>query len=398
MKLFSIVAATIYIPIYKAQRLPFLHIFTNIISCLFKAAILTGVKWYFTEDMIYISLMICNVEHIFMLLLVRCMGFLEKYLARYSVYFKVRWFGFCCFYCWVVWVVCKFWTLTTLIWSACKYLLPFSKLSFHLDDGFICCAEGYKVDVVYIYSYLLLLPLFAVLNKKIHYQNWCQPHQLCFTLGVFQFQNLHSVWFFCMQFSSIHNTIWEVFPIAYSYPHSRFIVHKTWICFWALYSVPVIYVPFLGATTMPLWLWHCCPASHVWLFATPWTAAGQTSLPFTVSQSLPRPMSVESVMPPTISSSVVPFSCLQSCPASGYFSMSQLFASGGRSIRASVSASVPSMNIQGWFPLGLTGLISLLSKGLSRVFSSPTVWRHQFDTQPFLWSNSHIHTWLLEKP
>ena len=57
------------------------------------------------------------------------------------------------------------------------------------------------------------------------------------------------------------------------------------------------------------------------------------------------------------------------------------------------------MNIQGWFPLGLTGLISLLSKGLSRVFFSTTVWKHQFSsTQPYLWSNSHIHTWLLEKP
>ena len=100
----------------------------------------------------------------------------------------------------------------------------------------------------------------------------------------------------------------------------------------------------------------------------------------------------------TISSSVTPFSsCLQSFPASGSFRVSLLFASGGQSIGA--SASVLPMNIQDRFPLGLTGLISLLSKGLSRVFSSTTVWKHQFfSAQPSLWSNSHIHTWLLEKP
>ena len=102
----------------------------------------------------------------------------------------------------------------------------------------------------------------------------------------------------------------------------------------------------------------------------------------------------------TISSSVVPFSsCLQSLPASGFFQMSQFFESGGQSIRASASASVLPMNIQDWFPLGLTGWISLLSKGLSRVFSNTTVQKHQFfGTQLSLQSNSHIHTWLLEKP
>ena len=100
---------------------------------------------------------------------------------------------------------------------------------------------------------------------------------------------------------------------------------------------------------------------------------------------------------PTISSSVAPFSsCLQSFPASGSFPMCWLFASGGESIRA--SASVLPVSIQGWFPLGLTGLISLLSKGLSRVFSSTTVWKHQFfGTQPSLWSNCHTRTWLLGK-
>ena len=101
---------------------------------------------------------------------------------------------------------------------------------------------------------------------------------------------------------------------------------------------------------------------------------------------------------PTISSSVAPFSsCLQSFPESGSFSMSWLFASSGQSIGA--LASVLLMNIKDWFPLGLTGLISLQSKGLSRVFSSVTIQKHQFfGTQPSLWSNSHIRTWLLEKP
>ena len=103
---------------------------------------------------------------------------------------------------------------------------------------------------------------------------------------------------------------------------------------------------------------------------------------------------------PTISFSVVPFSsCLQSFPASGCFLMSRLFSSGGQSIGASTSTSVLLMNFQDWFPLGLTGLISLQSKGLSNVFSSTTAQKHQFfGIQPSIWSNSHIHTWLLEKP
>ena len=103
---------------------------------------------------------------------------------------------------------------------------------------------------------------------------------------------------------------------------------------------------------------------------------------------------------PNISFSIVPFSShLQSFPASGSFQMSQFFASGGQSIEVSASASVLPMNIQDWFPLGLTGLIPLLLKGLSRVFSKLTVQKHQFfGTQLSLRSKSHIYTWLLEKP
>ena len=99
-------------------------------------------------------------------------------------------------------------------------------------------------------------------------------------------------------------------------------------------------------------------------------------------------------------SSVASFSsCPQSFPVTGSFPMSWLFASGGWSMRASASATVLPIHIQGRFPLGLTDFISWQSKGLSRVFCSTTIWKHQFfSAQPFLWSNSHIHTWLLEKP
>ena len=124
--------------------------------------------------------------------------------------------------------------------------------------------------------------------------------------------------------------------------------------------------------------------SHVWLFATPWTAALQASLSFTITHSLLKFMSIEFSDAIQPSRPLITFSfCLQSLPASGSFPMIQLFASGGQSIGVSASASVLPMNVQGWFLLGLTGMI-LQSKGLWRVFSSTTVWRHQFfSTQPF---------------
>ena len=103
---------------------------------------------------------------------------------------------------------------------------------------------------------------------------------------------------------------------------------------------------------------------------------------------------------PAISSSVVPFSFhLQSFPESGSFQISQFFKSGGKIIGVSASASVLPMNIQDWSPLGWTGWISLQSKGLSRVFSNTAAQKYQFfGAQLSLWSNSHIHTWPLEKP
>ena len=113
--------------------------------------------------------------------------------------------------------------------------------------------------------------------------------------------------------------------------------------------------------------------SRVQLFATPWTAARQVSLSFTISQSLLKLMSIESVIPSNHLFFCHPlFLLLSIFPASGSFLMSQLFASGGQSIGASASAPVLPINIHDWLPLGLTGLISLQSKGLTSVFSNTT--------------------------
>jgi len=138
--------------------------------------------------------------------------------------------------------------------------------------------------------------------------------------------------------------------------------------------------------------------SHVGFFATTWTAACQLSLSFTIFQRLLKFMSSESMMPSNHLILCCPPSSLafNLSQPSGSFPVSLLFPSGGHSIGAS---SVLPMNIQGWFPLELTGLISLQSKGLLSVFSSTTIWNIQlFGAQHSWWSNSHIHTWLLEKP
>ena len=115
--------------------------------------------------------------------------------------------------------------------------------------------------------------------------------------------------------------------------------------------------------------------SYVWFFSTSWTAAPQNFLSFTISWSLLKscPLTWQCYL--IILSSVTPFcSCLQSFSASGSYPLSQFFTSSGQSIET--SASILPMNIQDWFPLGLTGWISLLSKGLSRVFSSTTIQKH----------------------
>ena len=141
--------------------------------------------------------------------------------------------------------------------------------------------------------------------------------------------------------------------------------------------------------------------SHLVVSNSLWPCEPQHTRPPCPSPTLrvhPNPCPSSRWCHPTISSSVVPFSSYsQSFP--GSFPMSQLFASGGQSIGVSASTSVLLMNTQDWSPLGWTGWISLQSKGLSRVFSNTTVQKHQFfGAQLSLQSNSHIHTWPLEKP
>ena len=136
--------------------------------------------------------------------------------------------------------------------------------------------------------------------------------------------------------------------------------------------------------------------SHVQIFETSWSTVCRLSCPSLSLGVWTNSCPLRQWCHPIISSSAIPLSsCLQSFPAAGSFQMCQFFASGGQNIGASVSASVLPMNIQDWFPLGLPGLISLQSKGLSRVFSSTTVRGYQFfSIQPSLWFNSHNHKWL----
>ena len=164
----------------------------------------------------------------------------------------------------------------------------------------------------------------------------------------------------------------------------------------------------LGSVCEPSWsLWSLNHISHFLLFSC---QVMSHSLQFHGLQHArpPCPSSCPRVCPSscplswwchsTISSSVTPFSsCPQSFPASGSFPTSRLFESGGQSIELQHQSF--QYNIQCWFPLGLTGWISLQSKGFSRIFSNTTVQKHQFfSTLPSLWPSSHICTWLLEKP
>ena len=135
--------------------------------------------------------------------------------------------------------------------------------------------------------------------------------------------------------------------------------------------------------------------SHFLPFPISWTAVCQASLSITDTQSLLKIIPIEMVMPSNHLILCYPLLLLISI----FPRIESFFTSGGQSIGVSALASVLPMNIQDWFPLGLTGLISLQSKGLSKVFSNTTVQKHQFfHTQFSLWSNSHIHAWLLEKP
>ena len=169
---------------------------------------------------------------------------------------------------------------------------------------------------------------------------------------------------------------------------------KTMFLAWlTVFTSTKIWLHFIGFSSVQL-------LSRIQLFVTPWTAARQASLSITTYLRLLKLYLLSQLCHPTISSSVTCISsCPQSFPASGSFQMSQFFTSGGQSIGVSSSASVLPMNIQDWFPLGLTGWISLQSKGLSRVFSTTSVQKYQFfSAQLSSQSNCHIQSWLLEKP
>ena len=157
---------------------------------------------------------------------------------------------------------------------------------------------------------------------------------------------------------------------------------------WPLRVTPVnVHTPVLVFCTNKLGLLVFTP-SRVWLFATPWAVAHQASLSFTIFQSLLKLMSIESVIPSNhLILCYLPFLLTpDSFPTSGSLTVNQVFASDGQSIGVSASALVLPMNIQGWLPLELTGLISLQSKGLLGVFSSTTIQKHKFfGTQPSLW-------------
>ena len=139
--------------------------------------------------------------------------------------------------------------------------------------------------------------------------------------------------------------------------------------------------------------------SHIWFFATPWTAAWQASLSIINSWSLLKLIFIELVMPSNHFVLCCPLLLPPSIfPSIRVFSNKSVLRISGQNIGVSASASALPMNIQDWFPLGWTGWMSLVSKGLSKVFSNTAVQKHQFFTaQLSLYSNSHIHTWLLEK-
>ena len=161
-------------------------------------------------------------------------------------------------------------------------------------------------------------------------------------------------------------------------------------------EIPVLYSRF----SLFIYFYICISCSVVSDSGTPWTAARQPSLSFTISQTVLKLMSTESVMPSNNIVLCSPLLLLPSIlPNIKVFCNELALASGGPSIGVSASAWVLPMNIQDLFPLGLTSLISLQSKVCSRVFCSTTVREQQlFGSQLSLCFNSHIHTWLLEKP
>ena len=167
------------------------------------------------------------------------------------------------------------------------------------------------------------------------------------------------------------------------------------IYFWALYSIPLNMCLFLCQYNIALIQFSSVTQSCPTLC----DSTDHSTPSFPAHHQLPELAQThihqvsDAIQPSHPLSFASPPAFIFFLPASGSFQMSQFFTSGGQSIRVSASASVIPMNSQDWFPLGLTGMISLQSKGLSRVFSNTTVQKHQFSgTQPSLWSNSHIHT------
>ena len=168
----------------------------------------------------------------------------------------------------------------------------------------------------------------------------------------------------------------------------------TWLSNWAWTQARFLFY------IVPQKHWESVQFSRSVVSDSLWPHARQASLSIINSQSVLKLISIELVMPSNHLILCPPLLLLPSIfPIIRVFPMSQFFPSGGQSIGVLVSASVLPMNVQDWFPLGLTGWISLQSKGLSRVFSNTTVQKHQFfSAQLTLWYNPHVHTWPLENP
>ena len=169
---------------------------------------------------------------------------------------------------------------------------------------------------------------------------------------------------FPLRFTPSSSCFWKPFPSVTRFPDAQLQCFHRTLCILTALSPAIVVFQSLSC------VWLCDPMDC-------------STADFPVLPYLPEIAQIHIQLNlwchPTTLSSVIPFSsCLQSFPASGSFPVSQLFTSSGQSIRGSASASVLSMNIHSWFPLRLTGLISLQSKGLSRVFSSTTVWKHHF--------------------
>ena len=169
---------------------------------------------------------------------------------------------------------------------------------------------------------------------------------------------------------------------------------------WCSLSCPTAQKPLPSHSLVSLQFSSVQLLNRVWLFVTPCIAGRQASLSITNSRRSLRLMSIESVMPSSHLILCRPLLLLPPIPPSiTVFPMSQLFAWGGQSTRVSALASFLPKKSQGWSPSEWTGWTSLQSKGLSRVFSNTTVQKHQFfSAQLSSQSNSHIHTWPLEKP